>query len=346
MFVIWDFHFDILRFKKIKSVKYFYAYMKDAKNMYRLSCFLFIGILFSSVWPAVLWSLNDTGETIPHLTASVEQDSVRVGDIVTLTIGYCLPEEARLPEKLEIKGIEGLTLVDRQTGPGGRIKLRFLVDRLDTWKTGAISISFLDKEGETQVLTTDPISLTVSSVLGEKPAEAELRPIQGIIFTSPLWLKYLPWIAGLLCVSFIGFGLFWWYNRRHGKRPPTIPVDPPHIRAGKEIKELEARRLFESGDIKGFYFSFSEIIRRYLASIRDLSAMEFTTEEIAIRMDREQDRKVLPLLRQADLVKFADAVPAPARKEEEVKTALSYIRETSPVPKTDNETDSSMKANQ
>jgi hypothetical protein len=47
-------------------------------------------------------------------------------------------------------------------------------------------------------------------------------------------------------------------------------------------------------------------------------------------------------LRQADLVKFADRVPALARKEEEVKTALSYIQETSTVQEADHETVSSM----
>ncbi|MBW1765520.1 MAG: hypothetical protein JRJ65_00535, partial [Deltaproteobacteria bacterium] len=45
-------------------------------------------------------------------------------------------------------------------------------------------------------------------------------------------------------------------------------------------------------------------------------------------IDREQDREVLPLLRQADLVKFADSIPSTARKEEEVEKAFSYIRET------------------
>jgi hypothetical protein len=66
--------------------------------------------------------------------------------------------------------------------------------------------------------------------------------------------------------------------------------------------------------------------------------VELTTEEIARCIDREQDRDLLALLRQADLVKFADRVPAPARKEEEVKKALSYIQETSPVRETGHET--------
>jgi hypothetical protein len=39
----------------------------------------------------------------------------------------------------------------------------------------------------------------------------------------------------------------------------------------------------------------------------------------------------LPLLQRADLVKFADELPTPARKEEDIQDALAYIRETEPV---------------
>ena len=125
--------------------------------------------------------------------------------------------------------------------------------------------------------------------------------------------------------------------RYHQRSPntiksPAMSQDPPHVWAKKEIEHLEAQRLFEKGQAKAFYFRFSEIIRKYLESLRGFPAAEFTTEEISSSINYEQDRKLLPLLRQADLVKFADATPTPARKEEEVKAALTYIHETSPDP--------------
>ncbi|MEA1868516.1 MAG: hypothetical protein U9N19_10540, partial [Thermodesulfobacteriota bacterium] len=208
-------------------------------------------------------------------------------------------------------------------------------------KTGPLALSYIDKDGKSQLLTTGPVSLKITSNLGDRPSEAELKPIHGIIPTRPLWLKYLPWVAGLLGILLIVSVLFWWYKRKRNGKPPVIPRVPPHIRARKEIKELDARRLFEKGHAKRFYFRFSEILRRYLGSLRGFPAVELTTEEIARCIDREQDRDLLALLRQADLVKFADRVPAPARKEEEVKMALSYIQETSSVRETSHETDAS-----
>ena len=89
--------------------------------------------------------------------------------------------------------------------------------------------------------------------------------------------------------------------------------------------------MFERGDIKAFYFRLSEIMRHYLGALRRFPAAEFTIEEIASHIANEQDRKLLDLLRQADLVKFADYIPSRARKEDEVRAALSYIHETTPI---------------
>ena len=76
-----------------------------------------------------------------------------------------------------------------------------------------------------------------------------------------------------------------------------------------------------------------------MESLRHFPAAEFTWEEIAHHADNEQDRKLLPLLRQADLIKFADVIPTPAGKEDDVKTAISYIQETSPPPENDGKMD-------
>ncbi|UCH00145.1 MAG: hypothetical protein JSU78_06920 [Deltaproteobacteria bacterium] len=180
------------------------------------------------------------------------------------------------------------------------------------------------------VLAVGPMSLTAGANLEEEPAEAQLRPIQGIIPTRVMLLEFLPWAGGLLGFLLIVLGLVRWYKRRRSKRRSIIPEDPPHIRARKEIEQLEARGVFEQGDIKGFYFLFSGILRRYLGSVRGFPAAGFTTEEIEHHVNSDQDRRLLALLQHADLVKFAGRIPTLARKEEEVRKALSYIQETSP----------------
>jgi hypothetical protein len=284
-----------------------------------------LAILF---WPSVMWSQGDIGDSKVGLTASLDRESAKLGSIVVLTLDYLLPEGGRLPEEVEIKGLQDLTIVGREVEPD-QIRIKLMVDRLGSWESGPLLLSYLDEQGQEETLKADPVSLTVLSNLGEKPEEAQLRSIQGIINTKVLWLTYVAWGAGLLCVLVAIAGFLWWRKRRDIKSVSAEVVDPPHVRARREIEELEAQRLFEKGYVKGFYFRFSEILRQYLASLRGFPAAEFTTQEIALCISREEDRRLLSLLRDADLVKFADAVPASCKKEDEVKAALSYIRETS-----------------
>ncbi len=190
-----------------------------------------------------------------------------------------------------------------------------------------LSLPYLDKEERTHWLRASPLTLCLN--LEQELAEPELRPIQGIIPIRGAWLRYLPWAGGLLTLLLVALGLLRWYKRSRSRKRSIVLEDPPHIQARKQIEQLEAQGLFEQGEVKEFYFLLSQILRRYLESLRGFPAAEFTTEEIAGHIGNDQDRKILPLLQHADLVKFGGIIPTAARKEEEVKKVLSYIEETS-----------------
>ena len=136
------------------------------------------------------------------------------------------------------------------------------------------------------------------------------------------------WGAAILMLCLLAGGFLWWRKRRGGKEAQKTARVFPHMAARKSIQELQKERLFERGQLKVFYFRFSEILRRYLEELRGFPAVEFTTQEIALAMKDAKDRELLALLRQADMVKFADFTPTQARKEEEVKKALGYIDDT------------------
>lgn len=299
--------------------------------------------LRSGKWPIVLWTMGlvmltawnaradtESASSASSLSASVEKNTAKVGDLLWLTLTYDLPEGGHLPEEPVIHGIEKLNIVERVVRPG-EIKLRFIVDQLESFQTGSINLTFIDKDGNEQRIETAPVTVAVSSNLGEKPEEATLRPIQDIMPIRSRWVPFLPWIvvAGIL-LSVVS-GWLWW-RRKH--RPGSIlaaTADPPHIQAEKEIDQLVAGGLFEKGEVKTFYFIFSEIIRRYMESIRHFPAAEMTTEEIARHVGNTSlDQEILPLLRQADLVKFADTIPTPDRNVRDIEAARTYIRQTCP----------------
>ncbi len=272
------------------------------------------------------WAEQTQGE----FTATLDRNSVQIGDVAWLTLRYRLPEGASLQEDIKIGGIEGITKLEQTVEPG-QIRIKLFVDRLEYWESDTLTLSFEDKEGNIQTLKTDPVSLTVHSVLGEKPAEAQLRSIRDIILTKGLWRSYWPWAAALAGLVLMLSCVYLWYRKGRNRNTPAEMMEPPHVSARKAIEALERRQFFEKGEVKAFYFTFSEIMRRYLESIRHFPAAEYTTEEISHQIRLEADRKLLPLLRQADLVKFADTVPTPAGKEEDVRSAMSYIDETRPL---------------
>jgi len=287
--------------------------------------FLAIVIIFA-LW--IPYAVHATESDLGSLSVALDQTSVPVGGVVWLTLDYRLPEGGRLPEKLAVKGLDDLSILKQTINPG-QIRIQLLVDQVGPWQSEPISVSYLDADGQPQLLTAPPISIQAVSNLGEKAEAAQLRPIRDIVPVKSIWQSTRWWLAAIAALVLIGLGLLWWYKKKHTPTALAQYTEPPHIRARRELRGLETKRYFEKGRVKKYYFAFSEILRRYLEAIRDFPAAEFTTEEIARHIRDEQDRKLIPLLQQADLVKFADRVPTPARKEEDIKAALAYIRQSS-----------------
>jgi hypothetical protein len=286
-------------------------------------------VLFILIFaPWISWAV-DTPKIEPGtISASLDQASVPVGGVVWLTLDYQLPAGGRLPEKVQVNGLDDLSILKQIINPG-QVRMQLLVDQVGPWQSGPISLAYLDAAGQTQLLTAPPVLIQAVSNLSEQAEEAQLRPIRDIVALQSIWQSYRLWLAAFVAMVLIGLGLFWWYKKKQSPSALAQYIEPPDIRARRELRGLESRRYFEKGRVKKYYFTFSEILRRYLESIRNFPAAEYTTEEIARHIRGQQDRKLIPLLQQADLVKFADTEPTQARKEEDIKAALAYIRQSS-----------------
>ncbi|WP_028319894.1 hypothetical protein [Desulfatiglans anilini] len=267
----------------------------------------------------------------PALEASLDRSPAAFGTRITLTLHTRLPAGARLPTPPRISGLEGLTECSRRI-EADRITLTFLVDQLDTWRTGPLRLDYEDADGTLRTLSAPPASAEVLSVLGGKPEEAQPRPIAGIIPGRAAWMKALPWAGAALALAALGAGLVWWLRKRRYRDIAADVLPPPHVRALADLQALAASGLYESGAVKAFYFRLSEVVRRYVEDIRGFPAAEMTTEEIARQPLSTLERDLLPLLRQADLAKFAGHRPTPAAKEAALEAVQGYIHQTSPAP--------------
>jgi len=301
------------------------------RSYYRKGLLLPWALFCIFLGPGPVWSEAPETDPVPTLSASIETNSARIGDLLWVTFQYELPENAKLPEKGGIGGLETLTVLEQKTEPN-QIKIRFMIDQLESFDLGPFSLTYIDHQNNQQAVTTDPIAITVLSNLDEKIEDAALKPIQDIISTRSRWLTFMLWAFAAVLLLGVVCGFIYWRKKCRTHDMRAAVEDPPHVRADREIDNLIASGLFERGDVKTFYFIFSETIRRYMESIRGYPAAEMTTEEIARAIKTDpSDQGILPLLRQADLVKFADLMPAPHRKDQDILMARTYIQQTCPV---------------
>jgi hypothetical protein len=275
-------------------------------------------------------SKQSISEKIPSITASADKTKVHVGDIINFSLKYFIPEGSTFKPEADLTGLEGLAITDKKSAKG-EITLSIIIDRSESFDIGPVSISFKDSKSILNIIRSDALHIDVLSNLGDKPAEAQLRPIMDIIPTYPFILKLLPWIIGLVFLIAAGFGFYFWKKRKRENADALRDIKPAHVIAKEEIEKLKSMNLQEKGQYKEFYFRFSEILRQYIERLRKFPAAELTTEEIGRRIKEEIDRKLLPILRESDLVKFADTIPTKEKNDEDVKAALEYIKATTPV---------------
>jgi hypothetical protein len=189
--------------------------------------------------------------------------------------------------------------------------------------------------GEIQVLSTEPISLSVESVGIDE--SGDIRTVKQPLEIPRNWLLLLPWVILVVGLAALSYWLYWRYRSRE-KSPderssPALPPRPPHEVAYEALERLEAKRLLERGEIKQYFIEVSEIIRTYLEGRYPIDAMEMTSYEVLQELKRVGiDPEVLdlfqPFFNRADLVKFAKHRPGPDVAKEMIPMARLLIDET------------------
>jgi hypothetical protein len=192
------------------------------------------------------------------------------------------------------------------------------------------------KGGDT--LLTNALSLVVLP----SPAPDDLNDMAEIkdIHKEPvLWTDYLPWILGILGCLAVFLGILWWFNRRKkpGMQSRVLQLSP-HELALKKLEALRKKQLWQQGALKQYYAELTFIVREYLRERFAIPALESASGETIAQL-RKSDQfpaDLIPpmqeLFRQADLAKFAKAIPAEDFHEQALKLAFDLVQSTIPAP--------------
>jgi hypothetical protein len=283
--------------------------------------------------------------------ANVDSTTTSVGGRVHLTV--------------EVEGAENWSIVPPSPGT----ELGPFVIRSVTPKEGAQHPSFdlaltALKPGESEIppltltakaspdrdttLLTQPIRVVVRSNLeptestsdsaqtalaADKPpfdAPRDWRPI-GIAFAAVL----LGALAGYYLVRRLRQ-----LRRRPAALPPPISLPKRKLRpaweiALEELDRIARERYVDHGKIKLQYVEVTTALRRYLEDRYGIPALESTTDELRPRLQEislgpDGAPRVLAILKEADLVKFAKAHPEPDAARALENRAREIVLQTIP----------------
>ncbi|MBW1988351.1 MAG: hypothetical protein JRI97_02280 [Deltaproteobacteria bacterium] len=292
------------------------------KTCMALLAALAVFLAFAPLSPAI--------DTKPAAVARFADEKAVTGGTVDLVLALTLPRGAELPDPPQVQGLGDIQVVDMKKTDTGLV-LTLLVDSLETFRVPGLTIPYLDAVGRQGTVQSQPVSLSVDAALPPDPATEPLAPPKDVVDVGNPYR--LPLIAGLAALVLAGTAFFGWrfWKRRRPQREVIPQVNPRDLYAAK-LDRLA--RALEQGAVedKSFYYSLSLAVREYMESLRHFPAAEMTTEEISITATAPEDREVLKMLRDADLVKFSEVRPMAAKKKEHLAQAYQYLEDTAPPP--------------
>jgi len=280
------------------------------------------------------------------LTVHVRADkaTMTIAETVLLELEAAIEPgyEVRMPKVdkvLESFGIVDWDNLGDKLDPNNRVVSTYQY-RLEPFLSGtypipAFTFEFYDAnspEDKKYELTTEPIDIEVTSLLGEQRAELKIDDIEDVL-EMPKPKSYI-WIWMLGVVAVITIAGLWLYLR--GKRVKELVriFRPAHEIAYERLRALVKEDLVGAAKIKEFYERISDILRHYIEHRFSLRAPESTTEEFLAEL---ANTEVLPatekqrlgeFLKHCDLVKFAKHNPTTQQIQETFDLVKDFIEKT------------------
>jgi hypothetical protein len=146
----------------------------------------------------------------------------------------------------------------------------------------------------------------------------------------PIWIILAVFAAAGL--GYLGWRL---YRRYRRIRLYGAPLPDPWDEALAALGKLPAEDWLESGSFKHYYYTVSEILKRYLTRRFNFPAIDQTTTEIlrAMKAAKTPEREGFgEFFQRADMVKYAKFVPPAAEAATVVTTARELVKTTTPKP--------------
>ena len=292
-----------------------------------------------------------TPDNAPKVSGSIEPDSVGIGDQFTYSIEVekDLVQSVYFPE-FSGQGMEHYELVEdypidtlSREGRKLRIRKRYLLGVFQEGRHRVVpQVMYADKNIIDTLYGNDTLDLDVTTFEIDSTSHGlfDIKPQKNLPFKFGEISGYVMWtlvaLALLALLIYALIRILAHYGKSLGDLFKPTPPLPPHVVAHTALEKLYLQRLCQQGKHKTYYSGLTDILRTYIDSRFGVGAMEMTTDEIIeamrkVDLPQKSSMDLVDILREADLVKFAKAMPEVDEYEGAYYAAWEFVEQTKPV---------------
>ena len=177
-----------------------------------------------------------------------------------------------------------------------------------------------------KILKTREFILNIESVIADST-----ESIKDIAAPLAVNLQFFDYFIPLLLIIILIFAIKYLIKFMKNSKKDIIVAevidDRPAYRIALELlNNLKKDDLLVKGDFLNFYFRISLILRLFIELHYKINSVEMTTSEIRANLildDHSEKSEILKFLSNADMIKFAKAIPAISDSEK----ALNWLEE-------------------
>lgn len=292
----------------------------------------------------VCWGVHTPSFAQQDVTAHAKLDAVdiTVGDQIRMFIEVQNKGTGKLQWALFPDTFNHLEIVEKgkidtlQQGGATVYKQRLLLTGFDSglFKVPAFQFAVIPAAGDPYTVQTDSFLVAVTTV----PVDTSqpFRGIKNIIFVkADHTMLYVGIAMGLALIGLLLY-LFLKWRKKKPQPEVVVPQEPLHLRTLRLLDELDHQKLWQSGNVKQYYVSLTDILRAYIEERFKTPALELTTDELLSKthehkeMNRHYD-ELAQILTTADLAKFAKAQPLPFEHTQTMELTRNFVTHTQPV---------------
>lgn len=272
------------------------------------------------------------------VTATLDTTAIKIGAQANLTLKTTVSSNTKVnfPQGRTFGMLEVLEAYPTDTVKKGALLELSKKYGITQFDAGKYTIPPLTVVIGKKLVDTKQLTLEVKDVVVDtlKQKMYDIKPV--IAGPAPsLW-----WLYVLIAIALGVLGYFGWkwykYRKPRVKKGEEVIVLSPIEKATTHLQELEQKSLLQKGAVKEYYSELTDIARTYIEEAIEIPAKESTTGELIEAMQKATQKKKIRLqveifeklervLRTADLVKFAKAIPPENTIAEDRQTIAQSI---------------------